>query len=130
MINDAEKYKEEDEKNKKFIEGKNELENLMYSVKNTISDEKLKDKFSEEEKNSLELKVKDTQEFLDSCDASSTTLEEITKVKKELEDVSNPIMSKLYNDAAAANGGMPGGMPSETSTAASPPEEPKIEEVA
>jgi L1 cell adhesion molecule like protein len=37
MVKNAEKFKEEDEKNKAVIESKNDLENYLYGVKNSIS---------------------------------------------------------------------------------------------
>merc|ERR1712111_2186 len=36
MVNEAEKYKDEDEKNKKKIEAKNALENYIYTVRNSL----------------------------------------------------------------------------------------------
>jgi len=44
MVKDSEKYKKEDEEIKKRIEAKNSLEHYCYSIKNTLRDEKLKDK--------------------------------------------------------------------------------------
>ena len=49
-MKEAEKFKTEDESIRKKIEAKNGLENYTYSVRNTLNDEKLKDKFKEEEK--------------------------------------------------------------------------------
>jgi len=37
MVKNAEKFKEEDEKNKAVIESKNDLENYLYGVKNSVS---------------------------------------------------------------------------------------------
>ncbi len=54
MVNDAEKYKNEDEKIRKKVEAKNGLENYCYSMKNTLNDDKLKDKISEEDKKIIE----------------------------------------------------------------------------
>jgi len=54
MVNDAEKFKGEDEKMKKRIEAKNGLENYCFSMKNTLNEEKLRDKFTEEDKNVIE----------------------------------------------------------------------------
>merc|ERR550537_1153023 len=47
MVEEAEKYKSEDEANKQRIEAKNGLENYAYNMKNTMNDEKLKDKIEE-----------------------------------------------------------------------------------
>merc|ERR1711887_355138 len=44
MVEEAEKYKNEDEKTRLNIEAKNSLENYTYNIKNTIKDEKLKKK--------------------------------------------------------------------------------------
>jgi heat shock protein 1/8 len=54
MVNDAEKYKAEDELVKKKIEAKNSFENYCFQMKNTLSDEKLKDVFTEDEKKTIE----------------------------------------------------------------------------
>merc|ERR1712127_824959 len=50
MTADAEKYAEEDAAFKNKVESKNSLENYCYSMKNTLDDEKVKDKISEEDK--------------------------------------------------------------------------------
>lgn len=59
MVNEAEKFKGEDEKIKKRIESKNALENYCFSMKNTLNDEKLKDKFTEEDKKVIEETTKE-----------------------------------------------------------------------
>merc|ERR1712146_48589 len=51
---DAEKYAKEDEEFKVRVEAKNGLENYCYSMKNTVSDEKLKDKISPDDKKTIE----------------------------------------------------------------------------
>merc|ERR1712124_46404 len=48
MVEEAEKYKAEDEANKDKVEAKNGLENYAFQVRNSIRDEKLKDKIPEE----------------------------------------------------------------------------------
>jgi len=50
LVKEAEKYKNEDEAIKKKVEAKNGLENYTYSIRNTLNDEKLKDKFTAEDK--------------------------------------------------------------------------------
>merc|ERR1711860_319013 len=50
MVNDAEKFKAEDEKQKDRISAKNGLESYCFNMKSTMDDEKLKDKISEEDK--------------------------------------------------------------------------------
>ena len=41
MVQEAEKYKGEDEEHKKRIEAKNSLENYAFNMRNTIRDEKV-----------------------------------------------------------------------------------------
>merc|ERR1719333_1676303 len=47
MVSEAEKYKAEDEANREKVEAKNGLENYAFQVRNSIRDEKLKDKIEE-----------------------------------------------------------------------------------
>merc|ERR1712124_189156 len=54
MVNDAEKFKEEDELIKKKVEAKNGFENYCFQMKNTLNDDKLKDVFTDEEKTTIE----------------------------------------------------------------------------
>jgi L1 cell adhesion molecule like protein len=58
LVKEAEKYKSEDEIIKKKVEAKNALENYTYSIRNTLNDEKVKDKFDETEKKTCEDAVK------------------------------------------------------------------------
>ena len=65
MVSDAEKYKEEDEKNQKRIESKNALESYIYSVKGALNGDGVKDKLGEEELEEVSLKVSNAEEWLD-----------------------------------------------------------------
>merc|ERR1712167_346970 len=50
MVEEAEKYKSEEKKTRQKIEAKNSLENYAYNIRNTIKDEKLKDKITDEDR--------------------------------------------------------------------------------
>merc|ERR1711898_29802 len=65
MVEEAEKYKSEDEKTRLNIEAKNSLENYTYNIKNTIKDEKLKDKITDSEKDEIEKKVTEILAFIE-----------------------------------------------------------------
>jgi len=129
MVEEAEKYKSEDEANKGRIEAKNGLENYAYNIKNSVEDEKLKDKITEEDKATILGKVEETINWLDAN--QSAEKEEYEEKQKALESVCNPIMQKLY--AGGEGGGMPGGMPGGAPEGGAPQPEadagPKIEEV-
>merc|ERR1711892_140215 len=49
MVNDAEKYKADDDKQKERISAKNNLESYCFNMKSTLDDEKVKDKISEDD---------------------------------------------------------------------------------
>lgn len=53
LVKEAEKFKAEDELVKNKIDAKNSLEQTTYSIRNTLSDEKFKDKFQADEKTRL-----------------------------------------------------------------------------
>jgi heat shock 70kDa protein 1/2/6/8 len=109
MVSDAEKFKHEDEKQKDRISAKNSLESYCFNMKSTLEDEKLKDKLSESDKESIEKKCDEIIKWLDANQLAEE--EEFKDKQKEVEAVCNPIITKLYQGGAAPPGGMPGGMP-------------------
>ena len=118
MTNDAETYAKEDADFKERVEAKNALENYCFSIKNTISDEKLKDNIPEDDKKMIEEKIDDTLKWLEHNISASK--EEYENKRKELEETFKPIMDKLMPS------GMPSGMPSTTENTNTGP---NIEEV-
>ncbi|TDL24720.1 heat shock protein 70 [Rickenella mellea] len=111
MVNEAEKYKKEDEEAAARITAKNGLESYAYNLRNSLNDEKLKDKFEAADKTKLETAVNETISWLDASQEGSK--EEYEEKQKELEGIANPIMQKLYASAGGAPGGPggPGGFP-------------------
>jgi len=105
MVREAERFKEEDEVNKLKVEAKNALENYCYTMKNTLTEEKLKDKFSESDKKVIEEKVNETLSWLESN--QSAEKDEFDAKQKDLESICNPIMMKVYQAAGGDGSGMP-----------------------
>ena len=104
MVQEAKEYEEEDKKVKEKIDAKNSLESYIYNIKNTINDEdKIKDKLSDDDKETLEEVVKTTTEWID--ENSQAGKEEFDEKQKEVEKTVNPIMSKLYAAGGAGGGG-------------------------
>merc|ERR1711893_301953 len=101
-------YAAEDEQNKAKIEAKNGLENYCFTMRNTLSEEKLKDKFEGDDKEKIEKAVQETLDWLDKNQLAEK--DEFEAKQKELEGVVNPIMMKVYQ-AAGGGGGADGGMP-------------------
>lgn len=126
MVKEAEKYKEEDEKNAKIIESKSKLENYCYSLKNSVNDEKLADKIQEEDKTTIMLKVEETLKWLD--DNQMNSANEYDAKQKVLEEICLPIMQKIYQAGMASQGDMPGGMAQAAAASpAAPPADDPIE---
>jgi heat shock protein 5 len=108
MVNDAEKFKEEDEKLKSQVEARNNLESMAYQMKNQLADnEKLGGKVSEEDKATITEAVDKAIKFLD--DNPSATTEELEAAKKDYESVVQPIVTKLYGDQPPPPEGGEGG---------------------
>ena len=138
MVEEAEKYKAEDEANRLRIEAKNSLENYSYSMKSTLADEKLASKLSDDDKATVNAKIDETTAWIDANQTAEK--EEYEAKQKELEAIVNPILQNVAG--GAPGGGMPGGMPDmggagfpggAPSADAPPPAEadegPKIEEI-
>ncbi|CDY16797.1 BnaA09g05850D [Brassica napus] len=100
MVQEAEKYKSEDEEHKKKVEAKNALENYAYNMRNTIQDDKI-------------------------AGDSLGEADEFEDKMKELESICNPIIAKMYQGA----GGEAAGMDDDDAPPASGGAGPKIEEV-
>ena len=101
MINDAEKFAEEDKKVKERVEARNELESYAYSLKNQIGDkEKLGGKLSDEDKETIESAVNEQIEWLEANQDAEG--EDYQEHKKALEEIVQPIVSKLYEGAGGA----------------------------
>jgi len=110
MVNDAEKFKADDEKQKDRISSKNGLESYCFNMKTTIEDEKMKDKISDDDRKAINDKCDEAIKWLDANQLAE--VEEFNEKQKEVEGVCNPIITKLYGAAGGAPGGMPdmGGM--------------------
>merc|ERR1711863_112637 len=109
MVNDAEKFKANDDKQKERIAAKNGLESYCFNMKSTLDDEKVKDEISEDDRKTIMDKCNEAISWHDGNQTAE--VEEFKEKQKELESVCNPIISKLY-------GGQSGGMPNGGSGAA------------
>jgi L1 cell adhesion molecule like protein len=105
MVSDAEKYREEDARQKERIDARNGLENYIYSVKSSADDVKLKDKLSEEERGAIEAACKESLEWLESA-TNSVSVDEYAAQQKKLEGIVAPIVAKLYGQSGQS--GQPG----------------------
>ena len=96
---EAENFKEEDERKAAEVTSRNELENYCYTLKKSLDEDNIKDKISEEDKNSILEQVDEKLAWLD--EVQQETKDTYENKKKEIEAVANPIMTKLYNQGAS-----------------------------
>merc|ERR1712070_1349457 len=103
LVQEAERYKAEDEANRARVESKNSLENYAFQMRNTINDEKVAGQISPE----------------------------YEEKQKAIEAICLPIIQSLGGGAGAGGmpGGMPGGAPGGAPEPAAADEGPKIEEI-
>ena len=136
LVQEAERYKAEDEANRARVEAKNGLENYAFSVKNTLNDEKIAGKISDVEKRKVLDAVNSTTSWLESNQTAEK--EEYEEKQRSLEAIVSPIFSNLSGGAPGGGGmpggfpgGMPGGFPGASSSgpAESHDDGPKIEEI-
>lgn len=121
MISNSEKYKEEDDKIKLKIEARNDLENYLYSFKNSINESEKLDEDTKKE--GLEMLDKELN-WLDENDDADT--EEYKNKKNECEEKMKPIVAKMYEGA-----GMDANMDSNEVPTPMPtsPDGPSVDEV-
>lgn len=119
MVQEADKYRAEDELQRENIAAKNSLESYAFNMKISMQDDKLKGKISEEETKTVIDKCDETIRWLENNQLA--TKDEYQEKQKEMEKVCQPIITRLYQ------GGMPPGGPGQPSAATSTG--PTIEEV-
>jgi len=141
LVQEAERYKSEDEANRARVEAKNALENYCFQVKASVNDEKLAAAIPAADKERILAAVQSTTSWLDSNQRAEK--EEFEEKQKELEKIVAPILQNLSGGAGGAPGGAPGCFPGgfpggapggfggSTSSGPSPDADdgPKIEEI-
>ena len=119
LVQEAAKHEAEDKALFERVEAKNQLESYLYNARNSLNEEKVKEKLGEEATTALAT-VEEGISWLN--DHQEEGKEVYADKQKEYTDKIQPTMMKLYQDAAADF------KPSEASEEA-PPAGPKIEEV-
>ncbi|KAL7642533.1 UNVERIFIED_CONTAM: hypothetical protein RMT77_007094 [Armadillidium vulgare] len=127
MVQDADKYKAEDDQQKERINAKNSLESYCFNIKSTIEDDKVKDKIPESDRNKVMTSCNETIKWLDQNQLAEK--EEFQHKQKELEIIVNPIITKMYQGAGGGAGGMPGSCGMESGFSGASSRGPTVEEV-
>ncbi|CAB1449530.1 unnamed protein product [Pleuronectes platessa] len=102
MVQDADKYKAEDDLKRDTISSRNSLESYVYNMKSSVEDDSMKGKIQEEDKKVVIDKCNQTISWLENNQLAEK--DEYEHQQKELEKVCKPIVTKLYQGAAPPPG--------------------------
>lgn len=134
MVQEAEKFKEEDKKHQERVAAKNKLEQYAYGIRTTINDDKMKDKISSSDRSTIEEAIKDVTNWLDRNESASVS--DYEDKLKEVEGKCQPIIMKLYQGGAGGagagageEGGFPGASHESGASSSSGGAGPTVEEV-
>jgi heat shock 70kDa protein 1/2/6/8 len=127
MVNDAEKFKADDEENFKRVESKNKYEAYLYNATSSLTDE-IKEKMEESDVETINTQIENHKQWLDTHPEESYDVYD--SKMKDIEGVISPIMTKLYQASGGAPGGMPEGMPGGMPNAEPTPESMASENVS
>jgi len=104
MVQEAEEMADEDLRIKETVESRNQLENYAYSVRNAINDEeKLGAVIDDDDRAAVEEAVEDAISWLEE-NSTGADKDEFDAKYKELEQVVQPIFTRLYQQAGGAGG--------------------------
>jgi len=121
LIQEAEKFKDEDNLIKEKIDSKNKLESLLYQTKSSVENEEIKSKLEESDISLVQKSIQDIEEWL----LDDRSKEEYEQKTTEFNAIINPVMMKVYSEGAGMPEGMPGVVPQDDETS----KEPTIDEV-
>merc|ERR1712050_674124 len=97
MVNEAERYKGEDDQQRERIAAKNGLESYCFNMKSSIENEQVKKNLSSEELSTIQSSLEAALKWLDSNQLAEK--EEFEDKQKEVEQVWRPLASKVYGQA-------------------------------
>ncbi|KAK2710828.1 heat shock cognate 71 kDa protein-like [Artemia franciscana] len=105
MVNDAEHYRAEDEKQREKISAKNALESYCFYMKQTIEGEDMKNKISDDDRRAVLGICNETLKWLDANQLAEK--EEFEDKQKAIENICKPIITKLYQGIGSIPEEMP-----------------------
>ncbi|XP_031638344.1 heat shock protein 70 B2-like [Contarinia nasturtii] len=105
MLAEAERYREEDEKQREKIAARNNLEGYVFSVKQAVGE--AGDKLSDDEKSKARNCCEETLRWLDANGLAEK--DEFEHKMKEVTQICSPIMTKIHTGGAGPNCGQQAG---------------------
>ena len=123
MVSEAMNFETEDKRKMERVEAHNGLETYLYNARNSLNEDKVKDKLGAEAVEQALSTIKTHLAWLDNHDTNSTEKEEFDDQKKKAEGELGPLFMKLYGSDADPEGAEkePPFVPTESG--------PKVEEV-
>ena len=100
MISEAKKFETEDNKKRESIEARNQLETYVHNIKQSMTEPQINRHLSSNDKIKLETMCTQIINYIESESNLSDGKESYDAKRKELEDVWNPIISKVYAKGA------------------------------
>jgi L1 cell adhesion molecule like protein len=125
MIQEAEKYAAADKEVMERVDARNGAESYLYNARNTLREEKVKEKLGEEDIDVAEKLIAEGLAWLD--ENREATAEEVKEKQKVWEDQIRPTLMKLYDGAGSASADASSAGASAGASAAEPA--PKVDEV-
>lgn len=98
MLNDAEKYKDEDAKQRDRISSRNALESYVFNVQQTINNPEVSSKLSGEDKEKAKSSCDEVISWLDNNTLAEK--EEFDDKLQKVQSTLSPIMTKLHQDSS------------------------------
>ena len=104
MLKEAEEWAEQDKLVKEKVDAKNDLEQYSYTLKRQLEDkDQLGGKLSEGDKSKISEIVNEKLNWLKENEDAS--VEEFKSAKKEIEEISQPIIAALYQNSSSQQDG-------------------------
>jgi len=101
MVNDADKFKKEDEAQREKVQAKNSFEAYCFNMKQTLEDDQVSSKLSADDKAKGLEAISSALKWLDANQMADK--DEYEHRQKEVEKVCAPIVKKLYGGGQANN---------------------------
>merc|ERR1712159_674478 len=105
MVREAEENKAQDEQHKQRVDAKNNLENYVYSIRNTVNDPKVEGKIPAGDKDTITKVVDEAVKWLDAHQSGSK--EDFDSKRPQVESTVAPLLQKI--SGGSAGGGCAGG---------------------
>ena len=108
MVQEAEKFKEEDQILQETIESKNKLESFIFQLKNTIENQEVKSKLTTEENEKIQSTLQTSEMWIQ--ENNSATKEDYDTKYDEINQLLNPILMKLQSQGPTMDPSQMSGM--------------------